>query len=278
MKLCLAVLCAASLSQASCGVFGFAVVAGAAIACPDLFNENVDPLDVKFSDEAELNAEVAAFVSATRDLVNVAIEAETEAKEACLAIGHDIGLSDEDMAPTDGVSGSVVGACGAVSRRIGKILSSGVQLTVTMKPPECSIDASLTASCEGKCSASGGEPSGECKSSCKARASLRATCSPPEVTVEANQNAELAMRLVASLQKNFPRLLRAQISLGKRVIADADALVSVAANLPTIIDKAGDKAVACVGASASMTTFAAASLGVVVDASVDVSVKVGVGG
>ncbi len=193
-------------------------------------------------------------------------------------VSEAIDLSDQDMAPTDGVSGSVVGACGAVSRKVGKILSSGVQLTVTMKPPECSIDASVAASCEGKCSASSGKASSECKSSCKARASLRATCTPPQVTVEASENAELAMALVASLQKNLPRLLRAQISLGKRVIADAEALVTVAANLPTIIDKAGDKAVACVGASASMTTFAATSLGVVVDASVDVSVKVGVGG
>ena len=90
--------------------------------------------------------------------------------------------------------------------------------------------------------------------------------------------AQMAARLVATLQANLPALLHAQIALGKRVLADAEVLGQVGAQLPQIIGQASAHAAACVAAGANATVNATASIKVSVQASASVSGRVGVGG
>jgi hypothetical protein len=152
---------------------------------------------------------------------------------------------------------------------------------------ECSgsCDATCHASCNGtwqapRCEGSVQGPSAdaECDASCRAHASFSASCTPAVVQVEPSANTELAMRLATTLRNNLPTLLHAQIAFGRRVLADAEVLGQVGANLPNILGQAGAHALACVGASAQATANATFSLKVSVQASANVSGRVGVGG
>jgi hypothetical protein len=98
------------------------------------------------------------------------------------------------------------------------------------------------------------------------------------VNVQANANVEMAARLVNTLQKNLPLLLHAQIALGRRVLADAEMLAQVGADLPNALGQAGAHAIACVGAGANASANATASLRVTVNVSASVSGRVGAGG
>jgi hypothetical protein len=98
------------------------------------------------------------------------------------------------------------------------------------------------------------------------------------VNVQANANVEMAARLVNTLQKNLPLLLHAQIALGRRVLADAEMLAQVGADLPNALGQAGAHAIACVGAGANASAKATASLRVTVNVSASVSGRVGAGG
>jgi hypothetical protein len=115
----------------------------------------------------------------------------------------------------------------------------------------------------------------ECQASCSARAEFRAQCTPAQVNVQVNQNAEMAMRLVATLQANLPELLRAQLALGARVMNSARTVVQVGAQLPKVIGDAGAQALACVAAASSASVKASARIDVTVRASANVSGKVG---
>lgn len=148
-----------------------------------------------------------------------------------------------------------------------------------------SCSATCHAYCQGtwqapRCEGSVRGPSvdAQCDASCKAHASFRASCTPGMVNVQANANVDMAMRLVATLQKNLPLLLHAQIALGRRVFADAELLARVGADLPNALGQAGAKAVACVGAGANASANATASLKVTVNVSASVSGRVGAGG
>jgi hypothetical protein len=146
-------------------------------------------------------------------------------------------------------------------------------------------DATCHTRCSGqwqapRCEGSVTPPSAdaECNASCRAHANFTASCTPAQVSVQANQNSQAALHLAGSLQANLPMLLHAQIALGKRVLADADTMVQVGGNLPNIIGQAGAHAVACVAAAANMSVHATASIKVTVQASANVSARAGAGG
>jgi hypothetical protein len=152
---------------------------------------------------------------------------------------------------------------------------------------ECAgtCDAICHARCEGtwqapKCEGSVRPPSAdaECDASCRAHASFAASCTPAVVNVQTSQNDAMAMRLAGTLRENLPLLLHAQFALGKRVLADAEVLGQVGAQLPRLIGEASAHAAACVAASAESTVHATASIRVSVQASASVSGRVGVGG
>ena len=98
------------------------------------------------------------------------------------------------------------------------------------------------------------------------------------VNVQVSQNAAVAGRLAATMQANLPALLHAEIALGRRVMADAQVIGQVGAELPKIVGNAGARAIACVAASANATARASVSIRVSVQASASVSGKVGASG
>ncbi len=145
-------------------------------------------------------------------------------------------------------------------------------------------DATCHAQCEGtwqapKCEGHVQGPSvdAECNASCKARAEFRATCTPIQVTVQPSVQNQQALALAASLSRNLPLLLHAQIVLGQRLIDDAEVVVQVGKNMPSIVGDAGVRAGACIAAAASATVRASVSIKVTVQASASVSGRAGAG-
>lgn len=148
-----------------------------------------------------------------------------------------------------------------------------------------SCDSTCHASCEGqwqapRCEGSVRGPSGdaECDASCNAHADMQASCTPITVIVRPSQASPLALKLAASLQANLPQLLHAEWVLGKRVLGDADVVVQVGRNLPSLVGNAGARALACVGAAANASVRASMSIKVTVQASASVSARAGAGG
>jgi len=143
-------------------------------------------------------------------------------------------------------------------------------------------DATCHAQCRGtwqapKCEGYVRPPSAdaECNASCRAHANVNASCTPAVVNVQVSQNAEMAMRLAATLQANLPKLLHAEVALGKRLMVDVQVVGQVGAQLPKIVGDAGAHALACIAASADVTARASVSIRVSVQASANVSGRVG---
>jgi hypothetical protein len=95
------------------------------------------------------------------------------------------------------------------------------------------------------------------------------------VNVQTSANTEIAMRLATTLRTHLPYLLKAEIGLGKRVIADARVVVEIGGQLPKIVGDAGAQALACIAAAGSASASASARINVSVQASASVSGKVG---
>jgi hypothetical protein len=95
------------------------------------------------------------------------------------------------------------------------------------------------------------------------------------VNVQVSQNVEMAARLAATMQANLPKLLHAEVALGKRLSADVQVVGQVGAQLPKIVGDAGSHALACIAASADVTARASVSIRVSVQASASVSGRVG---
>jgi hypothetical protein len=143
-------------------------------------------------------------------------------------------------------------------------------------------DATCHVRCEGQwqapqCQGYVRPPSAdaECTASCSARANFEAQCQPGAVNVQASQNTEQVLRLVATLRANLPDLLKAEIGLGKRVVSDARAVVQIGASLPRALGDAGAEAVACVAAAGSASASASVRIDVSIRASASVSSRVG---
>jgi hypothetical protein len=112
-----------------------------------------DVMSMRFSADARVDAKVRAFVVASKDLVGVAAQAELEAATACRRMGHDLGMSDAEMARRSGEGGDAAGACEPLAARIQAILRSGVRIQVSAVPPQCQASAQAEAACSGSCSA-----------------------------------------------------------------------------------------------------------------------------
>lgn len=357
----------AVLTRAVLLLVAFALVAGCmdgrfgalgGAACPALGSG--DPLQMRFSANAKADAEVRAFVAATKDLMQVSLQMEALATNACKAMGRDLGIPEQAMtAKGDEPGASAKAACGALSAQIDWILRQGVQISVQAQPPMCQADfqakaqcdaqcnvqvdpgqivaqcepgrlsgycqgrcegqceGTCSGQCQGQCSAvdaqgrcagqcngtcngscsatchakcegqwqapkcegsiQGPSASGDCQASCSARASLRAQCTPGQVNVAVSSNAEMAMRLAATLRANLPYLIQAQVGLGKRLLGDVKVVVDIGGRLPKVIGDAGMQAVACVAAAANASVQASARINVSIQASASVSGKVGAG-
>lgn len=136
--------------------------------------------------------------------------------------------------------------------------------TGTWKAPHCDVKVNAP-SAEVKCDAS-----------CKAHAELTAECTEAKVNIQSSVNTGEMAKLVATLGKNLPVLIRAEVAYGERIAGDIETLVKVGGDLPDAMAQAGGRALACIGASASAVVRAQASISVSVKASVSVSGKAGV--
>jgi hypothetical protein len=148
-----------------------------------------------------------------------------------------------------------------------------------------SCDATCHAGCQGqwqapRCEGQVTPPSAdaECNASCRAHANVQAQCTPAVVQVQVSQNVDMAARLAATLQRNLPQLLHAQLALGQRLMGDVQVVVDVGAQLPRLIGNAGMEALACVAAASEASVQASASIKVSVQASASVSGRVGASG
>ncbi len=127
---------------------------GVGAACPE-FGSNADPFSLSFSESARANAKIRAFVAVSQSLVNVSMQMEAMATDACLRMGTDLGLSPQQMSPRNGEPGArTQAACGAVAAQIDGIMRQGVQLQVQVVPPQCSANVQAKARCEGACDVS----------------------------------------------------------------------------------------------------------------------------
>lgn len=352
----LGVVALAGLVDCNVANSAFGGLSGA--ACPEM-GGGANAMAAMYTDNAQMNGKIRAFVQASKDLVGVAAQAEAEATEACMRIGADLGIPPAAMAPRDEPGGRAKGACEPVAAQIDAILRSGLRFTATVTPPQCQASAQAQAECSGSCNAqidpgqivaqcdparlsgfcqgrcSGqcdGRCSGECRgtcmqrdaqgncagqcqgecygscdatcharcegtwqaprcegqvqgpsadaecdASCRARGQFHASCTPIQVLVQPSVANEQALRLAASLSQNLPLLLHAQIVLGQRILQDAEVVVQVGKNMPSIVGKAGVRAAACVASAASATVQASMSIRVTVQASASVSGRAGAG-
>jgi hypothetical protein len=120
-------------------------------ACPQLSGPG-DPLSMNFSANARANAKVRTFVAASKDLVELSIQMESMASEACRRMGRDLGVPEPQMhARSDDPGAEAQAACGALSVRIDSILQAGVQVRAQATPPQCQADLQVKANCEGAC-------------------------------------------------------------------------------------------------------------------------------
>ena len=115
----------------------------------------------------------------------------------------------------------------------------------------------------------------QCDASCRASADVRAQCTPAQVQVQANQNSQEALALVATLQANLPQLIHAQFSLGQRITGDIDTVVSIGQQLPSLVGQAGAQALGCIAAAADMSVSASISVKVTIQASAGVTARTG---
>ena len=150
--------------------------------------------------------------------------------------------------------GTCHGTCGATCH---------AQCQGTWKAPHCAVQVKAPSA------------DAHCDASCKAHASFTAQCTEPKVNAQASLNAGQIPQLVATLEKNLPALIRAELAFGERIGGDIKVLVQVGGDLPNALGEIGAHAGACIAASANAVVQAQASISVSVQASASISGKVG---
>jgi hypothetical protein len=121
------------------------------LACPELGG---GAQNATFEADAKANATIRAFVLASGDLAATAARVEGEVIAACQAMGRDLDVPADQMAPRPNES-RVAAACNPVSAKIDEILQQGVSASIktNVTPPRCDVSADVEASCKGQCSA-----------------------------------------------------------------------------------------------------------------------------
>ncbi len=267
-RLSLLSLLAFALLANGCSLFGLDAVGTA--ACPAL-RGNVDALRASFTAQAQLNAKIRTFVQAAKDMAMISSRIEAEASAACLRMGADLGLQPAHMKARSGVGGGAAGACEAVAGYVRSILQQGITVQATLTPPRCQLNAQAQARCAGACNVGADS---DCRASCEAHASVHASCQPAVVNVSASSPAPLAARLLATMRANLPKLVHAQITLGQRLLRNAQVVAHLGGQLRTRLGAAGAQAIACIAAAADAAASASVRIQVSVRASASVSGQV----
>jgi hypothetical protein len=182
--LCMALLAVAAVLATSCGGglggIGGGGGGGVAAACSGDYGATAAAKKLK------------AFADATNSFATAANDIAGSLTNACKDMGHELGLSDSDMAASGDVP-EVKAACDAVSAKIRSEISdlrasASLTISVQAEPPKCEVSVDATADCYGRCEANvdpgevdvqceGGELRGgcsaECSGSCAVEASAR---------------------------------------------------------------------------------------------------------
>jgi hypothetical protein len=169
---------------------------------------------------------------------------------------------------------------------------------------ELKAQAKCEGTCTGKCSVEMKAPkctgevkppqmSADCKASCDANVSAKMECTPAKVglAVEGAADAAVATKFQATIEKNFPLLLKVAIGIGERgakLAANVQTVVEgVSGSVQAIASSSGDAAksgmiagqiTACLGATFKGAIAAAGSLKANVNVSVDVKASASASG
>src|SRR5262249_47433916 len=104
----------------------------------------------------------------------------------------------------------------------------------------CSVDYKAP-SCTGKYEPP--EVNIDCQVNCSAKAAASVKCDPPEIKIAFKGQATLdGVKLVGALQKTMPKIIRVQLSSGKRVLEALKAVGDAGVKLKDGAVKAGGKA------------------------------------
>lgn len=145
------------------------------IACPEMSGGG-SALRATFTEKANLNVKIGAFVQAAKDLVSLSAQMDAEILGACKRMAGDLGVSPEKLKPPEGQAASTT-VCNAVAAEIGAALKGGATLKADFTPPKCEVNAAAEASCDGHCKVEvepaeivakcdPGKLSGQCKGTC----------------------------------------------------------------------------------------------------------------
>ncbi len=234
--------------------------------------------------DAILNKGVSAKIRAdvTPPQCQVNAQAEAQCKGQCNA-QVDPGNIKATCAPGHlygKCTGTCTGTCnGACNGECQGSTGAGGQCNGTCKGT-CSGDCKGNCSVdfqEPKCDLQGRAPSADarCEGSCKAHADLTAQCTEARVKIQGAVDTGEMPKLVATLERNLPPLVRAQIAYGQRIGDDVQILVRTGSELPNAFGHLTARAGACVAAAANATVSAQATLRVSVQASASVTAKSG---
>jgi hypothetical protein len=118
-------------------------------ACPEWGSGKI--IGGSFTADAEVNAQIAAFVQASYDIERAANQAYANVTTACVKMGKDLGIPEAELQGTAADSASA--PCNAVAAKIDAILkaNASAKLEVAYQPPRCQMDASFKANCEAEC-------------------------------------------------------------------------------------------------------------------------------
>lgn len=123
------------------------VEAGKGAACPEMTASSV--IGATFTQNAELNAQIGAFVQASKDIGRLADQSYANVTAACVQMGKDLGVPEDKLKgeATDKASGP----CKAVAAQMDAIIKANAAVEVAYEPPRCQMDANFKASCEAEC-------------------------------------------------------------------------------------------------------------------------------
>jgi hypothetical protein len=243
-----------------CGIVAVAMTAGCeppgarspasaaeGLLCPEL-GANVDPLEASFSDDPSADARIRSFVAAARGLNDVTIEIEKLAVEACAHIRRDLG------APEVPAGARLDVQCEPLRTLLARLVQQGVQVRISVAAPRCEPDTTRKARCESVVRAGAGP---ESQALCLAESAVYARCSLPAISFAGSTNAVEVVRLGATLEKNLPAFVYAQMALALRLVEHAQAIATASARLPAELKDAGPHGLACVAVGAKVTATSA---------------------
>jgi hypothetical protein len=224
--------------------------------CPELAGD-ADPLRIPFTEDTAADGRIRAFMAASRGLYDAVVEMNGLAVDACARMTRDV----SPRTPLD--TSTLSTACAPILSTVRRLRAAGVDIRVAISDSHCQADTDRADQCVSACGAGGAD----CQALCRSTGAIYAHCSLPSVTVWMSSAISEAVALAATLERNLPSVLYAEMALGRRLFDHAGALVQVAHRLPRDVRATDPHAVACVGLAALVIGRSAKRLDDVVSAS-----------